>query len=36
MLFRKNMSVTVPWNGEASIYHNYPPKEVEKNPNLKR
>ena len=32
----ENMSVTVPWNGEASIYHNYPPKEVEKNPNLKR
>lgn len=33
---KENMSVTAAWAGDASIYHNYPPKEVEKNPNLKR
>lgn len=33
---KENMSVSAPWSGDASIYHNYPPKEVEKNPNLKR
>lgn len=33
---KEEMSVTAAWNGEASIYHNYPPTEVEKNPNLKR
>lgn len=33
---KEEMSVTAAWNGDASIYHNYPPTEVEKNPNLKR
>lgn len=33
---KENMSVTATWAGDASIYHNYPPTEVEKNPNLKR
>lgn len=33
---KEEMSVTASWNGDASIYHNYPPTEVEKNPNLKR
>ena len=32
----ENMPVTIGWNGESSMYHNYPPTEVEKNPNLKR
>lgn len=32
----ENNPVTVAWNGENSIYQIYPPKEVEKNPNLKR
>ena len=32
----ENMAVTAGWNGESSIYHNYPPTEVEKNPNLRR
>ncbi|MDD7461734.1 MAG: RagB/SusD family nutrient uptake outer membrane protein [Prevotellaceae bacterium] len=32
----ENMTVTAAWNGNASIYHNYPPKEVEKNGNLVR
>ena len=36
LILKENMSVTAPWNNENSIYHNYPPKEVEKNPNLKR
>lgn len=33
---KEEMSVTAAWAGDASIYHNYPPTEVEKNPNLKR
>ncbi|MCM1349344.1 MAG: RagB/SusD family nutrient uptake outer membrane protein [Firmicutes bacterium] len=32
----ENMAVTGEWHGENSIYQIYPPKEVEKNPNLKR
>lgn len=36
VVLKENMEVTAPWNNESSIYHNYPPKEVEKNPNLKR
>ena len=32
----ENMKVTAPWRGENSIYMMYPPKETEKNPNLKR
>lgn len=32
----ENMPITAAWAGEASIYHNYPPTEVEKNPNLRR
>ncbi len=32
----ENMPVTAAWAGENSIYAIYPPKEVEKNPNLKR
>lgn len=36
LVLSENMPVTASWNNESSIYHNYPPKEVEKNPNLKR
>lgn len=36
VVLKENMEVTASWNNESSIYHNYPPKEVEKNPNLKR
>lgn len=36
VVLKENMPVTASWSGEASIYHNYPPKEAEKNPNLKR
>lgn len=36
LVLSENMPVTATWNNENSIYHNYPPKEVEKNPNLKR
>lgn len=32
----ENMPVTAAWSGENSIYQIYPPKEAEKNPNLKR
>lgn len=32
----ENMAVTALWNGDNSIYQIYPPKETEKNPNLKR
>ena len=32
----ENMPVTAAWQGDNSIYQIYPPKEVEKNPNLKR
>lgn len=32
----ENMPVAAAWAGPASMYHNYPPTEVEKNPNLKR
>ena len=32
----ENMAVTAAWNNESSIYHNYPPAEVEENPNLRR
>lgn len=32
----ENMSVTASWNGESSIYQDYPPTEVEKNANLNR
>lgn len=33
---KENMPVTVAWKGAESIYHMYPPTEVEQNPNLKR
>lgn len=33
---KENMPVTVAWKGAESIYHIYPPTEVEQNPNLKR
>lgn len=33
---QENMPVTAAWAGENSIYAIYPPKEVEKNPALKR
>jgi len=36
VIVKEEMSVTAAWAGDASIYHNYPPTEVEKNPNLKR
>ena len=36
VVLKENMEITAPWNDVTSIYHNYPPKEVEKNPNLKR
>lgn len=32
----ENMPITASWDGENSIYQEYPPTEVEKNPNLKR
>lgn len=34
VVVKEQMSVTASWNGENSIYHIYPPTEVEKNPNL--
>ena len=36
VVVKEEMNITAAWNGVASIYHNYPPKEVEKNGNLKR
>lgn len=36
VVVKENMPVTAAWEGENSIYQIYPPKEVEKNPNLKR
>ncbi len=36
VVVKEEMAVSTPWRNEASIYHNYPPTEVEKNPNLKR
>lgn len=33
---KENMNVTAAWDGANSIYQIYPPKETEKNPNLKR
>lgn len=33
---KENMDVNAQWNGLNSIYQIYPPKESEKNPNLKR
>ncbi len=33
---KENMAVTAAWNGDNSIYQIYPPKETEKNPNLRR
>uniref|UniRef100_UPI0040295E2E RagB/SusD family nutrient uptake outer membrane protein n=1 Tax=Alloprevotella sp. TaxID=1872471 RepID=UPI0040295E2E len=33
---KENMPVTVAWKDAESIYHIYPPTEVEQNPNLKR
>lgn len=36
VVVKENMAVTAPWKAESSIYHNYPPTETEKNPNLKR
>lgn len=36
VVVKENMSVTASWNGESSIYQEYPPTEVEKNPNLHR
>jgi hypothetical protein len=36
LVLKEEMAVAASWKGESSIYHNYPPTEVEKNPNLKR
>ncbi|MDO4163852.1 MAG: RagB/SusD family nutrient uptake outer membrane protein [Bacteroides sp.] len=36
LVLSENMSVTATWNGESSIYQDYPPTEVEANPNLDR
>ncbi len=36
VVVKENMTVSASWNNESSIYHNYPPSEVEKNPNLRR
>lgn len=36
VVVKEEMSITAAWRGEASVYHNYPPTEVEKNPNLRR
>lgn len=36
VVVKENMNVTAAWDGENSIYMEYPPTEVEKNPNLKR
>ena len=36
VVVKEDMDITTTWNDVASIYHNYPPKEVEKNGNLKR
>lgn len=33
---QEEMPITVGWNGESSMYQIYPPKETEKNPNLRR
>lgn len=33
---KENMPVTVAWKDAESIYHMYPPTEVEQSPNLKR
>ena len=33
---QEEMPVTVGWSGESSMYQIYPPKETEKNPNLRR
>lgn len=33
---KENMPVTVAWKDAESIYHMYPPTEVEQDPNLKR
>lgn len=33
---KEEMPVTAAWRDQASIYHDYPPTEVEKNPNLRR
>lgn len=32
----EEMPITAGWNGESSMYQIYPPKESEKNPNLRR
>lgn len=36
LVLKENMPVTAAWQGDASVYHIYPPTEVEKNPNLRR
>lgn len=36
VVVKENQAVTAPWQGEKSMYQIYPPKETEKNPNLKR
>lgn len=36
VVIKENMDVTTSWNGESSMYQEYPPTEVEKNPNLHR
>ena len=36
LVLPENMQVTGTWKGENSVYHIYPPTEVERNPNLKR
>ena len=36
LILKENMPVTVEWRNLSSIYHDYPPTEVEKNGNLKR
>ena len=33
---QEEMPITVGWGGESSMYQIYPPKETEKNPNLRR
>lgn len=36
VVVKEEMNITASWNDVASIYHNYPPKEAEKNSHLRR
>lgn len=36
VVVKENMDVTASWQGENSMYQEYPPTEAEKNPNLHR